>query len=104
MQMLSNIPPTTEAIQASNDYGASVVRDNPHRFGLLAALPTDDPGAAVREFHRVKPSGGDSQPGSVPPDGFAVSTRRNNVQLGDKRLRPVWQELDRLGEVVFMLP
>src|SRR5437588_3282092 len=43
MQLLSNIPKTADALRASNDYGTSLVSDHPSRFGLLAALPTDDP-------------------------------------------------------------
>ncbi|KAI1339737.1 hypothetical protein F5Y15DRAFT_423613 [Xylariaceae sp. FL0016] len=105
MQMLSNIPPTTAAIQASNDFGADIVRSNPKRFGLLAALPTDEPQEALREIQRVKPLGeGGQDPGRIAPDGFAVTTRRNEVQLGDEQLRPVWAELDRRGEVVFVHP
>ena len=42
MQMLSNIPKVLEALRASNDYGAWLVDQHPSRFGLLAALPTDD--------------------------------------------------------------
>lgn len=83
MQMLSNIPPTTAALRASNDYGASVVREHPSRFGLLAALPTDEPEEAVREIQRVKPEGGGVGDGDVLPDGFAVTTMRNGTGLGD---------------------
>ncbi|RYP16752.1 hypothetical protein DL765_004929 [Monosporascus sp. GIB2] len=104
MQMLSNIPPTTAALRASNDFGASVVRAHPRRFGLLAALPTDEPGDAVREIERVKPAGGTRGDGDVLPDGFAVTTVRNGTRLGDESLRPVWEELDRRGEVVFVHP
>ncbi|GAW16317.1 hypothetical protein ANO14919_057420 [Xylariales sp. No.14919] len=104
MQMLSNLPPTTEALRASNDFGASVVKDNPKRFGLLAALPTDEPEEAVQEIHRVKPLDRPQKPGYIAPDGFAVTTKRNGVQLGDERLRPIWEELNRRSEVVFVHP
>jgi hypothetical protein len=45
MQMLSNIPKTIRELQASNDYGTSPVQDYPSSFGILAALPTNDPEA-----------------------------------------------------------
>lgn len=76
MQMLSNIPPTTAALRASTDFGLSVVQAHPRRFGLLAALPTDEPAEAVR----------------------------NGVGLGDERLRVVWEDLNRREEVVFVHP
>ncbi|KAI1267304.1 hypothetical protein F5Y18DRAFT_379825 [Xylariaceae sp. FL1019] len=104
MQMLSNIPMTSAALRASNDYGTSIVKENPARFGLLAALPTDEPEEALREIHRMKPLDALWENGNVVPDGFAVTTNRNDVQLGDPRLRPVWKELDSRGEVVFVHP
>jgi predicted TIM-barrel fold metal-dependent hydrolase len=84
------------ALQASNDYGAKVVAEHPSRFGLLAALPTDDPQAALAEIERV-----DSD---LHADGYTVSTVYNGVSLGDERLEPVWAELDRRRAVVFAHP
>lgn len=94
MQMLSNIPKVLEALRASNDYGAWLVDQHPSRFGLLAALPTDDPAAALAEIERV----GDGA------DGFAVTCCYNNAYLSDRRLDPVWSELDRRRAVVFAHP
>ena len=94
MQMLSNIPKTLEALRASNDYAASLVTRHPSRFGLLAALPTDDSAAALAEIART----GDSA------DGFAVTCCYNNIYLSDRRLDPVWAELDRRRAVVFAHP
>lgn len=96
MQMLSNIPKKVEALRASNEYGASLVREHPSRFGLLAALPTDDPDAALDEVRRGY--------GELHCDGFAVTCRYNNVYLSDPRLEPVWKRLDEQGAVVFAHP
>ncbi|MFK0296283.1 amidohydrolase family protein [Streptomyces sp. NPDC090442] len=96
MQLLSNIPKTLDALRASNDYGAFLVLQHPLRFGLLAALPTDDPAAALTEIERA---GGDLQ-----ADGFAVTCVYNGVALGDASLEPVWAELDRRGATVFVHP
>jgi predicted TIM-barrel fold metal-dependent hydrolase len=95
MQMLSNIPKTLAALRASNVFGASVVRDHPSRFGLLAALPTDDPDAALAEIAHAD---------DLDADGFAVTCRYNDVYLSDTRLDPVWAELDRRRAVVFAHP
>jgi predicted TIM-barrel fold metal-dependent hydrolase len=96
MQMLSNIPKTFGALQASNDYAASLVRKRPNRFGLLAALPTDSPDEALAEIARANRE--------LAADGFAVTCHYNGVYLSDARLDPVWQELDRRRAVVFAHP
>jgi 6-methylsalicylate decarboxylase len=96
MQLLSNIPKTVDALRASNDFGASLVAAHPDRFGLLAALPTDDPDAALAEIARTD--------GELPADGFAVTCRYHGVYLGDPLLDPVWTELDRRHATVFAHP
>src|ERR1700749_3311655 len=96
LQLLSNIPKTLEALQRSNDYAAGLVRQHPTRFGLLAALPTDDPDAAFAEIRR----GADD----LGADGFAVTCRYNGVYLSDPSLDPVWAELDRRRATVFAHP
>ncbi|HWD04171.1 MAG TPA: amidohydrolase family protein [Amycolatopsis sp.] len=96
MQFLSNIPKTPDALRASNDYGASLVSDHPSRFGLLAALPTDDPPAALAEIERASRD--------LSADGFAVTCNYNGISLGDASLEPVWAELDRRRATVFAHP
>ncbi len=96
MQMLSNIPKNVTALRASNDYAASLVREYPTRFGLLAALPTDSPEDALAEI--------DHAYGDLHTDGFAVTCCYNSVYLSDARLDPVWKELDRRSAVVFAHP
>jgi predicted TIM-barrel fold metal-dependent hydrolase len=96
MQMLSDIPKTLEALQASNDYAAFLVEKYPSRFGLLAALPTDNPQAAVAEVTRASEE--------LHADGFAVTCHYNEVYLSDPRLDPMWAELDKRRAVVFTHP
>jgi predicted TIM-barrel fold metal-dependent hydrolase len=96
MQMLSNVPKSPLALRASNDYGASLARAHPSRFGFLAALPTDDPAAALAEIERAS--------ADLDCDGFAVTCRYNETYLGDPSLDPVWAELDRRGATVFAHP
>jgi len=95
MQLLSNIPKTLPELRDSNDYGASLVGRTPSRFGLLAALPTDDPDAALAEIARAD---------GLRADGFAVTCDYNGVILGDERLEPVWQALNRRKAAVFVHP
>lgn len=96
MQMLSVVPKNLDALKASNDYGASLVRKHPSRFGLFAALPTNDPQACLAEIKRAN--------SELKADGFAVSCQYNDVYFSDPSLEPVMEELDRLGAVVFMHP
>lgn len=96
MQMLSNIPKKLGALQKSNDYGASLVRQFPGRFGLLAALPTDDPDVALEEVDRAYTE--------LHADGFAVTCRYNDTYLNDPKLDRLWEELDRRQAVVFAHP
>jgi 6-methylsalicylate decarboxylase len=96
MQLLSNIPKALGALRDSNRYGAELVARYPSRFGLLAALPTDDPDAALAEIARA-----DTE---LQADGFAVTCCYSGVYLGDQRLWPVWAELDRRRAAVFVHP
>ena len=95
MQMLSYIPKTLDALRAANAYGASIVRQYPSRFGLLMALPSDNPDAALAEIARSE---------DLEADGFAMTCRYNEVYLSDTRLDPVWAELDHRRAVVFAHP
>ncbi|EXJ76966.1 hypothetical protein A1O3_10123 [Capronia epimyces CBS 606.96] len=96
MQLLSNIPQSLPALKASNDYGASLVGRYPSRFGLLAALPTDDAAAALAEIQRAT--------AELAPDGFAVTCCYNDVYLDHPALDVVWEELNRLEACVFIHP
>lgn len=100
MQMLSVIPTKVDDLKASNDYGASIVRKWPHRFGLLAALPTSDPQACLEEIERAI----DSSTSGLNADGFAVQCRYNDVYLSDPSLAPVWTRLNELHAVIFTHP
>ncbi|MGW4399067.1 amidohydrolase family protein [Amycolatopsis nivea] len=95
-QLLSNIPKNTAALRLSNDYGASLVERYPTRFGLLAALPTDDCDAALSEVERADTD--------LHADGYAVTCHYNGVYLSDPSLEPLWAELDRRRATVFVHP
>jgi predicted TIM-barrel fold metal-dependent hydrolase len=96
MQMLSYVPPEHDLVGPANDYGAELVATYPDRFGLLAALPTDDPDACLAEIRRVATE--------IRADGFAVQSLYRGVHLGDSRLEPVWAELNRRKAMVFAHP
>src|SRR5579862_669605 len=97
-QLISNCNPVTktDAIVASNTYGASLVKAHPARFGLMAMLPLGDPARAVREIGRASEELG--------AEGFAALSNFDGVYLGDPRFEPVWAELDKIGAVLFIHP
>ena len=93
MQLLSTVPTELDKLRACNDYGAEIVAAHPTRFGLLAALPTDDPDAAVAEIRRAHGA-----------DGWAVTAVYNGTSLDASALDPMWDDLNRRHAVVFVHP
>ncbi|GAA2899747.1 amidohydrolase family protein [Streptosporangium fragile] len=79
-----------------NEDGARVVRDHPGRFGLFASLPLPDVDGALTEIAHAFDTLG--------ADGVVLETNTHGVYLGDRRLEPVFAELDRRGAVVFLHP
>ena len=96
MQMLSNIPQTVQELRESNDFGASLVKMYPSRFGLLAAIPTDDGKAALSEAKRALDD--------LSADGLAVTACYKGYWLSNPELTPLWDELDRREETVHVHP
>jgi 6-methylsalicylate decarboxylase len=70
--------------------------DHRGRFGGFASLPLPDVDGALEEiayaFDKLK------------LDGVVMLTNFNGVYLGDKRLDPVFDELNRRGAIVFIHP
>ncbi|MGX1566107.1 amidohydrolase family protein [Streptomyces sp. NPDC055506] len=97
MQLLSDVTVAAPAdVRASNEYGASVVRRYPHRFGLLAALPLSDVDAALAEIEYAHVH--------LDADGFALCATYDGEFLGAEWFRPVWRALDAIGAGVFIHP
>lgn len=106
IQVLSLTAPgiqgVTEAGQAvadarlANDHLAGVIAAHPTRFRGLAALPLQDPEAAVAELHRAV--------GSLGFSGALVNDHTNGSYLDDPRYDPVWAALEDLGVPLYLHP
>ena len=79
-----------------NEEGAAAVQDRPGRLGLLASLPLPDVDAALQEIEHASPA--------LNADGFVLMSNYDGIYLGDERLEPVMEELDRRHALVALHP
>jgi predicted TIM-barrel fold metal-dependent hydrolase len=79
-----------------NQYGATLVKQHPARFGLLASLPMDDVEAALSELAFAFDQ--------LSADGVVMVTNYGGRYLGNARFEPVFAELNRRSATVFLHP
>ncbi|MEV0555607.1 amidohydrolase family protein [Streptomyces sp. NPDC050597] len=79
-----------------NEYTAELTRDRPGRFGNFVSLPLPDVDGSLEEIAFAFDE--------LDADGVALLTHTHGVYLGDRRLDPVFAELDRRRAVVFLHP
>jgi 6-methylsalicylate decarboxylase len=79
-----------------NEFAARTIADHRGRFGGFASLPLPDVDGALAEVAYALDT--------LKLDGVVMLTNFNGVYLGDKRLDPVFDELNRRGAVVFIHP
>jgi aminocarboxymuconate-semialdehyde decarboxylase len=79
-----------------NELSAELIQERPERFGGFAALPLPDVDGALRALEY----GLDT----LKLDGVVLFSNARGIYLGDARFRPLFDELERRGAVVFVHP
>jgi 6-methylsalicylate decarboxylase len=79
-----------------NEHWASLIEQHPGRFAALATLPVPDVDASLAELAYALDELG--------LDGVALASNADGVYVGDERMHPLLEELDRRGAYVHLHP
>lgn len=85
-----------DTARACNEYGAALAASCPERYGVLASLPLPEVEDSIDEIRYCREH--------LHIRGFALLTSYRGVYLGDERLAPVMEELNREPAVVTLHP
>ncbi|MCI9843563.1 amidohydrolase family protein [Flavobacterium pectinovorum] len=85
-----------ELARRCNDFAASLIRQHPKRFGALASVPMPDLDDAITEIRYALDV--------LKLDGVVLFTNSQGIYLGDKRMKPLFQELQKRKATVFIHP
>jgi aminocarboxymuconate-semialdehyde decarboxylase len=91
--------PPDEALkmqQKLNDRIAEMMAEHPEHFTGLGEIPLHSPALAIQEMTRCI-----NDLGFI---GVQVSSTAGDMELGDKRLWPVWEKAEALGALVYLHP
>ena len=86
----------SETARACNEYGSTLMHSYPGKFRIMASLPLPDADASVKEIRYCS--------SALQINTFSLMTNNRGVYLGDPRLDPVMQELNKIKAVVSLHP
>jgi predicted TIM-barrel fold metal-dependent hydrolase len=102
IQSLHDAKQAVDWSQRLNDYAAKQVANNPERFASFAALPMQDPAAAVAELRRSVTDLG--LVGALVNGYSQVGTEDNVVYLDDQRYDEFWATVEELDVPLYLHP
>jgi predicted TIM-barrel fold metal-dependent hydrolase len=82
--------------ETTNEALAKFVATAPEQFGFFAILPVPDVDGSLAQLEHALDT--------LHADGLLFLSCQNGVYLGDRRLDPLYAEMDRRGVTVFMHP
>jgi predicted TIM-barrel fold metal-dependent hydrolase len=83
-------------VRYCNEYAAGLMSDHPGRFGMFAFLPLPDIDGALEEIRYALDT--------LKVHGIGLFTSYEDIWLGDSKLAPVFEELNRRKAVVYTHP
>lgn len=102
VQGIFDVARAVEVARKANDALAEIVAKRPDRFAALAALPMQDPDAAIAELKRCV---GDLKFKGVLVNGFSqIGAADTAVYYDLPQYRPFWAEVERLGVPFYLHP
>ncbi|HLK51004.1 MAG TPA: amidohydrolase family protein [Bryobacteraceae bacterium] len=85
-----------KVVRECNEYAAKLRSDHPHRFGSFATVYPPDTEGALREIEHALDT--------LKADGIGLYSSYGDIWLGDAKLNPVHEELNRRKGVVYVHP
>lgn len=90
------LPATSDNVRKINEFLAEKSAYDVRRYGFFASIPFDNVDSALKEIEYA----GDV----LKADGFALPSNNHSIYIGDDRLDPVFDELNRRKSIVFLHP